>query len=262
MSPAVPGCSSWDTNPRLRVQGGETPPLSLHPSSPSSWSQLWGLAGPAQPLAPRCFPSRACVGWSSPGSPRGLVGVCAHGDGVLESSVRDSGLQGPFAHLPHRHRAPCRALRGADSDGFRASVGAALPRHSPQAPDWNKELQKPLSAPGSTQRPGVSAWRCLRRGGHGGLTHHPRLLLSCHPSLSSAPPWPCSPSLQWGQLGVTLRVTPEGQSWDINPEGQSRGSVPTAHPCAPPQAGLSPALPSVHEQQGGTWYPFIYKQIK
>lgn len=211
---------------------------------------------------PSVFPILCPCGMEQPRQPSGArVGLCSWRWCTGEQC---EGLWPPRALCPSPSSAPgpMQGSEGCRQRWLQGLSGGCPAPTFPSTPDWNKELQKPLSAPGSTQRPGVSAWRCLRGGGHGGLTHHPRLLLSCHPLLSSAPPWPCSPSLQWGQLGVTLRVTPEGQSWDINPEGQSRGSVPTAHPCAPPQAGLSPALPSVHEQQGGTWYPFIYKQIK
>lgn len=174
--------SSWDTNPWLRAHGGEThhPSPLIHP--PLSWRtspaelQVWGLARPPRPLAPLGCPSHARnplpVGRSSPWQPSGLVWVCAHGSGLCWGAVWGTQGSAPtpvwlrelFAHLPYRHQGPRKGSEGCGQRWVQGlSRGLPLPQHPPQAPDWNKELQKPLSAPGSTRRAGgVSAWGCHR----------------------------------------------------------------------------------------------------
>lgn len=176
MSPGAPGAAQAGTQTHGSEHMGVRPitpsPIAPH-SSPLSWRtspaelQVWGLARPPRPLAPLGCPSRARnplpVGRSSPWQPSGLVWVCAHGSGLCWGAVWGTQgsaptpvwLRGLFAHLPYRHQGPRKGSEGCGQRWVQGlSRGLPLPQHPPQAPDWNKELQKPLSAPGSTRRAG------------------------------------------------------------------------------------------------------------
>lgn len=280
MSPGAPGAAQAGTQTHGSEHMGVRPitpsPIAPH-SSPLSWRtspaelQVWGLARPPRPLAPLGCPSRARnplpVGRSSPWQPSGLVWVCAHGSGLCWGAVWGTQgsaptpvwLRGLFAHLPYRHQGPRKGSEGCGQRWVQGlSRALPLPQHPPQAPDWNKELQKPLSAPGST-----------RRAGGGVSLRVPQGLVDIGRTRCASPASRTSPgSFRAVTLRVSLRFPqpqnpgPRSPTLPGGAAGLCPEAAPTACPCAAPRPRLSPALPSVHKQRRGTWYPFIYKQIK
>lgn len=164
-----------------------------------------------------------------------------------------SGCSGSLPTFLTGSRAPGRSLRGVGSDGFRGSAGCCPCPNTPLKLQIGtrscKSLCQHQAAHGG--QAGGQPRGATGVGGHredmlclAGLTNHPRVAPCCHPASVAS-----------------LSPTPPGAAAGRGSRGSVPGQLPLPVPVLPPRPGLSPVLPSVHQQRGGTWYPFIYKQI-